>query len=94
MGRVTCHSPTAQCSAPKAHLPYHTLIIVQLQRRLEEVLQRTELLFAEEASSFKSANTRSHDAEFGEITKVMRAASDHAGKDVPLVCHQPRIAVE
>ena len=30
MGRATCHSPTAQCSAPKSHLPYHTLIIVHI----------------------------------------------------------------
>ena len=30
MGRATCHSPTAQCSAPKSYLPYHTLIIFHI----------------------------------------------------------------
>ena len=42
----------------------------------------------------RRAKTRSQDAELGEMAKTMRAASAHAGKEVPLVRHHPRMAFE
>ena len=42
--------------------------------------------------SLRSEKTRSHDAEFGEMAKTMRAASAHCLKPLPFV-HQMLIAV-
>ena len=45
----------------------------------------------------KSAKTRSHAAELGEMAKPMRAASAHTGNDLPLVRHSafaPRAEAE
>ena len=43
-------------------------------------------------SRFNSANTRSHDAELGEMANTTRAASAHALNELPLVRHHLRMA--
>ena len=41
-----------------------------------------------------SEKTRSHDAELGEMAKMMRAAAAHSGILVPLRAHHARTASE
>ena len=71
---------------PPLHLSstHAPLIVDQHQRRLDHVRQRAPLLLVNTKSLSSSEKTRSHDAEFGEIAKTMRAASAHAGKRLPL----------
>ena len=51
------------------------------------IMSASELLCSSSKSLSSSEKTRSHDAEFGEIAKTMRAASAHAGKRLPLTRH-------
>ena len=88
---VLCYIPPFHSTSS---LAYAALVVVELQRGLDVVGERPQLLLAEQVLVLSNAKTRSQEAEFGEMAKTTRAASAHAGKVALLRRHQSRIASE
>ena len=82
-----------RCATSASESPWYSLV-VELQRRLDAVLERRQLLVPEEPLH-KRKQTRAHngnDAEFGEMEKMITAASTHTGQELLSTRHQLRMA--